>query len=193
MEYQNRHGDRYFVFQGRTKTGKPKYFASKKESSDKGELIESLPAGFEIFENPGNSTVTIRRCKKSRVIEAERELVERLVIELSAHSLVRTIIDGDQIIVYTPDADPVAAAERIAEGFGVTVARAAQHLATYTKFEANLRFSLVDADARSYLAERFCYRSYVDDWIPVGGPAPLERLVRTLVQHLGRESFYDLM
>ncbi|MEO8497236.1 MAG: hypothetical protein ABI614_19360 [Planctomycetota bacterium] len=192
MEYVNRRGDRYFVFRGRTKTGKPKYFASKKESSDKGELIESLPDGFEIFEHPRNSTVFIRRCKKSRVIEAERELVERLVLELSAHSLVRTIIDGDQIVVYTPHADPMAAAERMAEIFGVTIARAAEQIATHTDFAADLRFSLVDADARSYFAERFCYRGSVDDWIPVGGPAPLETLVRRFVPHLGQESFYDL-
>lgn len=49
MEYLNRHGTAYFIFQGVTKTGKPKYFASKKATSDSGTRIESLPDEFEIL------------------------------------------------------------------------------------------------------------------------------------------------
>ena len=52
MEYTNRKGDRYFVFEGRTKTGKPKYFASRKETSDKGKRLDEVPESYEIAEAP---------------------------------------------------------------------------------------------------------------------------------------------
>ena len=42
------------------------------------------------------------------------------------------------------------------------------------------------------VAERFCFRGSVDDWIPIGGPAVLSAHVRQFVKHLGRESFYEL-
>jgi hypothetical protein len=45
MEYTNRKGHRYFVFEGKTKTGKPKYFASRRATSDKAVRLDKLPIG----------------------------------------------------------------------------------------------------------------------------------------------------
>ena len=82
VEHINRRGDRYYVFQGRTKTGKPKYYASKSATSQSGQRVDSLPEDFEIFENPGNAAVTVRRRKRSRIVDAERQLVEQLALEV---------------------------------------------------------------------------------------------------------------
>lgn len=191
--YVNRRGDRYYVFQGQTKTGKPKYYASKSETSKNGQRIAALPEGFEIFENPANARVTIRRRKTSQIVEAERELIEQLVIELSACSHTQTIIDGNRIVVYTTDSDLDSAAARLAKVFGCSLEKAAECIARTTNYDAELRFTLVDADERLYTAERFCYRSSIDDWIWLDGPAPLESLARRLVPHLGKDSFFDLM
>ena len=43
MNHVNRKGDVYYVFQGVTKTGKPKYYVSLKTKSDAGQQIDSLP------------------------------------------------------------------------------------------------------------------------------------------------------
>ncbi|MFY8199573.1 MAG: hypothetical protein ACOVLE_02810 [Pirellula staleyi] len=43
MKYVNRRGDAYYVFQGVTKTGKPKYYVSRKAESAAGIQIDSLP------------------------------------------------------------------------------------------------------------------------------------------------------
>ena len=40
FEYVNRCGDRYYLLQGKTKTGKPKYYASKKAE---GVPVEQMP------------------------------------------------------------------------------------------------------------------------------------------------------
>ncbi|HRX83259.1 MAG TPA: hypothetical protein P5307_29540 [Pirellulaceae bacterium] len=191
MEYVNRRGHRYFVFQGKTKSGKPKYFASRKQKSDKAELIESLPESYELFENPADGLVHIRLRRTSPIIEAERELVERLVLALSSYSIVQTIIDRNFIVVYVPDTDPMDAAARMVAIFGTTPAKIAEWTASQTRYSAELRFGLVDADERLFVAERFCYRSSVDDWIPISGTSSLEPLVRQIAVRLGSDSFYD--
>ena len=47
----------YFLHEGRTKTGKPKYFFAKKRE---GKLASAIPDGFEIYESP-NAQVTLAR------------------------------------------------------------------------------------------------------------------------------------
>ena len=189
----NRRGDTYYIFQGKTKTGKPKYFASKRETSEKGVRVDSLPEEFEIFENPSNGTVVVRRRKASRVLPSERDLVDRLAVELSAHSCVQTIVDGDRIVIYTPDTDPTVAAAALGRIFGSAASLATEWTTQHTRYSAEMRFTIEDVDQRTYFAERYCYRGSVDGWIEIGGLAPLESLVRKLVPHLGRESFYELM
>jgi hypothetical protein len=192
MEYVNRRGDRYYVFQGQTKTGKPKYFASKCETSEKGVKVASLPGESEIFENPRNATVSVRRRKPSSILPAERDLVHRLAAELSAYSCVQTIVDGDRIVIYTPDTGPDAAAAALARDFGPALSRVADWMTRYTNYSADLRFTIHDVDRRTFVAERYCYRGSVDGWIQIHGPASLESLVRKLVPHLGEDSFYEL-
>ncbi len=192
MEYVNRKDERYYIFQGRTKTGKPKYFTSKREFSEKGVQIASLPDEFEIFEDPGNATVVVRRRTRSRILPEERDLVQRLALELSAYSCVQTIVDGDRIVVYTPDRDPIAAAAAMAYVFGSAPSEASDWTRRHTRYNAEIRFTIRDIDERTYVSERYCYRSSSEGWIRIGGPAPLESLARKLVKHLGRESFFEL-
>ena len=58
LEYVNRRGDRYYILQGVTKTGKPKYYCSRKP---KGVPVEELPDDFEVYENPGTKMVSVRK------------------------------------------------------------------------------------------------------------------------------------
>lgn len=192
MEYVNRRGDRYYIFQGKTKTGKPKFFASKRETSEKGARVTILPDEFEVFENPSNGTVSVRRRKPSRIFPTERDLVDRLSVELSGYSYVQTIVDGDRIVIYTPDTDPDAAGTTLARVLGSEPPSAAGWTMRHATYSADMRFTIHDVDRRTYIAERYCYRGSVDRWIHIGGPAPLESLARKLVQHLGKDSFYDL-
>ena len=62
----------------------------------------------------------------------------------------------------------------------------------YTKM---MRFALVDAAKRKFVVQRWCFRGSVDGWIGLGRrtAAPLPDLVRTYLQDLGKDSFYDLI
>ena len=49
ITHTNAKGQTYYLHQGTTKTGKLKYHFSMQSE---GTLVETIPAGFEIYENP---------------------------------------------------------------------------------------------------------------------------------------------
>ena len=49
VTHVNRKRDTYYLHAGTTKTGKPRYWFSK---STEGDLVESIPEGYEVYENP---------------------------------------------------------------------------------------------------------------------------------------------
>src|SRR5438552_6407907 len=73
IEHVNRRGDTYYLHEGRTKTGKPKYFFSRKRA---GTLAAALPAGYEVYENP-NAQVFLRKTLPKLVTDEEVATVER--------------------------------------------------------------------------------------------------------------------
>jgi hypothetical protein len=55
-----------------------------------------------------------------------------------------------------------------------------------------LRFILFNEKSRLFIVQRYCFLGSVDDWINIGLSDTLQNLVETYVQHLGRESYYEL-
>ena len=41
-----------------------------------------------------------------------------------------------------------------------------------------MRFVLEDKKQRIFIAERFCFKGSIDDWIDIGGPDSLENLLK---------------
>lgn len=125
MQYINRRSQTYFAFEGTTKTGKPKYFASKKPTSDKASRIEALPAEFEFYENPMNATVVIRRRRPTALTISERNLLARLTLEHSSVNC-EVIIDGNSLIVYSSSMRPInSALEKMMPGISKSIAGSA--------------------------------------------------------------------
>jgi hypothetical protein len=70
------------------------------------------------------------------------------------------------------------------------IARSVIQSANYT---AVLKFNLVDGARRLFIAERFCFRGSVNDWIGIGaGPQTLRAVIGKFTKHLGQESFFEL-
>jgi hypothetical protein len=55
-----------------------------------------------------------------------------------------------------------------------------------------MQFILADEERRLFLAQRYCFRGSIDDWIGIGSLDTLTNLVRTYVKHLGKESYFEL-
>ena len=189
LEYVNRRGDRYFVLQGKTKTGKPKYYCSKRSA---GVGVERLPEGFEIYENPGNALVSVRKVRPTRIRPFEREELRRLANELAV-TAVLVEVEGDSLIVYVSDIDPAASGRLIGLLFGESPPGHVDWVTRHASYSPMLRFTLTDEDERLYSLERWCYLGRIDGWIPLCGGKPLEWLANFSLPHVGCESFYELM
>jgi hypothetical protein len=97
VSYINRMGNEYFIHQGITKSGKPKYFASQKREG----AIARLPHGF-IFGESINGMVTIQWPKPLLIPEAEINLVKQAVAEFQHLKQYRVEAKDKTILIYEP-------------------------------------------------------------------------------------------
>jgi hypothetical protein len=191
LEYVNRRGEKYFLLQGTTKTGKPKYYVSRKAE---GVPVDSVPEGYEIHENPERGIVSVRKVRPTHILPQERESLARWTREFAGIDHFIIDLDGDSMVVYTPDHDPRAAASLLNKFFGgLPGAPQADEIARDVHYTAMLRFTLIDEKKRLFTVERWCFRGSIDDWFFLDGPKPLQALTRKYLPHLNRESFFELM
>jgi hypothetical protein len=193
VQYVNRKGNTYYLLAGQTKTGKPKYYMSKKRGET---AVEVMPEGYEIHESPADGLVHVRKIRPSRLLPAEREQVAEAIRELTGQERFLIDIDGDSLVIYWPDTNADRTLQALTSGRYVTTSRRASikaWLESTGTYSAKLRFTLVDADRRLFDAERWCFRGSIDDWIPLRSQQPLDTLLKAYVPHLGQESFFDLM
>jgi hypothetical protein len=193
FEYVNRRGERYYLLQGKTKTGKPKYYVSRKAD---GVPVEQVPEGYEIYENAQRGLVSVRRVRPSRVAPLERESLTRWTRQLAGIEHFYVDIQGDSLVVYTPEIDPAASVNvlsRIFGSFPEGAASAQEWIGKRATYSPMLRFTLEDEEKRLYSAERWCFRGSIDGWFFLSGGHPLETLARAYLPHLNQESFFELM
>jgi hypothetical protein len=184
VTHVNRKQDTYYLHVGRTKTGKPRYWFSTKTDGD---LVESMPEGYEIYENP-DAQVFLRKTVPQLVTPAEVAVVEEGLKRYAPGQNCLVDVQGEQIVVYH--------AERIAldlERFGFGVRELP---VSYRNFMKVMRFTLVDETSRSFRVQRWCFRGSIDRWIDLwesGSAGKLSDLVKRFCPHIGQESFFELM
>jgi hypothetical protein len=193
IEHVNRRGETYYLLQGKTKTGKPKYYVSRKPGATP---VETMPEGYELYENPERGLVSVRKIRPSRIDPKERALLETKTRELAGINYFYVDIQEDSLVIYTPATDPGAAASilnKVFGGFSEGTSEGAAWISSFTNYHPMYRFTLIDAEKRLFSAERWCFLGAIDDWFPVSGGQRLEKLANKLLPHLNNESFFELM
>jgi predicted transposase YbfD/YdcC len=188
ITHTNAKGKTFYLHQGTTKTGKPTYHFS---TQSEGTLAESIPAGFEIYENP-NAQVFLRRIPPKIIPDEERQVVEDGMRKYASVQEYKIDVRGNAIVVYPADQD-IDALVHLFQDVGsmrdeAQIRRAIRREITYSLM---LQFVLSDDKPRAFVAQRYCSRGAVDDWIDIG-QGPLATLVKQYVTHLGKESYFDL-
>ncbi|MDA1013635.1 MAG: hypothetical protein O3A00_04175, partial [Planctomycetota bacterium] len=102
VTHTNRKRETYYLHEGRTKTGKPKYHFSKKSE---GEVCTAMPDGFEVYENP-RGQVYCRLIKPKLFADSEVEAVREAIDRAGKKFLAQVDVKGKDIIVYE-DESPV--------------------------------------------------------------------------------------
>jgi hypothetical protein len=96
VAYRNRKQQTYFLHEGKTKTGKAKFFFSKESD---GTLLDAIPEGYEIYENP-NAQVFLRKKTPQLVTDDEIGVVKAgLRQHAAAHNYI-VDVKGNQIVIY---------------------------------------------------------------------------------------------
>lgn len=192
LHHKNRRGDVYYLQEGKTATGKPKYSMARKIS---GAPLDTVPEGWEIHESPEHGQVRLRRALRSVITTAERELAERICREVSGIDELIVEVEKDALIVWQPGLDSA----RIDVWMGDLIASPAvdremiqRALTSHSRYDKALRFQIVNRAAGSFAVQRWCYQDSINEWIFLGIGGTLEDVARTYAAHLGRESFFEL-
>ncbi len=186
MTYTNAKGKTYYLHQGTTKTGKPKYYFSMESA---GPLAEAIPEGFEIYENP-NAQVFLRRVPPKLITDEERQVVEDGMRKYAEVQDCKIDVKGNAIVVYTPN-QSVEEFSQLLKGLNPFIgeAKVREYFTRSVQYAPMLQFILDDEKRRTFTAQRYCFRGSVDDWIDIGY-GPLTTLVKQYVKHLGKESYF---
>ncbi len=187
IQHTTRTGKHYYLHVGRGKTGKPNYFFS---TDPDGTSVNAVPEGFEIYENVGGQ-VFLRRKTPKFITDEELAMVKEALKRHAEEWRYRVEVKKAALIIYE-SSDNTAVLERIALPW-VNKAAIKQAAIQCVSYMAVMRFVLADPEERLFLAERFCFRGSVDDWIDIGGRAQkLSVVLKKFIRHLGQESIYEL-
>jgi len=187
--WKNRREDVYYLHEGRTKTGKPKYYFAR---SDKGMIVDNIPDGYEIYENP-NAQVFLRKKLVSLIKDEELDLVERGVRQYA--DLKNFIVDRKErtMTVFVPDQDLEDLKAELQRFAFVSTEKLNDVFEKSLTYSPMLRFSLEREDRREFLVQRYCFLGSIDDWVYLESSSSLKDMVKKYCKHLGKESFFDLM
>jgi len=192
VTYTNRKGFTYFLNQGVTKTGKPRYYFAREQ---KGEPVEEIPAGYEIEESV-NASVSLVKARPHLIRPEESASVEAALKKHPKANNYRVAVKNDQIMIYEGIGGGMDSLRIILGQAGLNIEkveeRLQEELERYTQFTPVMRFVLDDQETREYHAERWCYRGSIDDWIYAGHSGKIDPLAKKLIPALGTDEFYEL-
>jgi hypothetical protein len=188
IEYVNRRGQKYYLHEGKTKTGKPKYFFLMKAE---GISDADIPNGYEIYENP-NAQVFLRKILPQLITPQEIAIINEGINKYAQLDYFIIDVKGENIIVYLADQNVDNLMEIASFSFTKNSPRAREVITRSLTYSTMMQFVLEDSQTRKFAVERWCFGGSVDDWISLDSSTDLKELVKNYVRHLGKESFYDL-
>ena len=188
ITYVNRKGKTFYLHQGVTKKGNPRYYFAQKSE---GELADRIPEGFEIYENP-HAQVFLRRIPLQLITDAEVAAVRQGLERYCSVPYPQIEVKKNIISIFLPDQDVDALSEILKFAPGAPGSTAPDTVLPWVTYSPRMRFVLIEDQRRRFVAERYCFRGAIDDWIEISKPGRLPRLVKRYVRYLGRDSFYEL-
>ena len=195
VTHKNRRGETYHLLQGKTKTGKPKYYVSKKPGLN---TVDTIPDGYELFESPVDAIVHVRKLRPTSILKEELDETISIISRVTGKKIFSVLREGKALVVYWPDRDSGDVSQLFSRMFGVSLHSGSDHDTSYDrslmmlmKTSAVLKFVLSDDEKRTFAAERMCFRGD-GFWLTYSQSGPLPPLVESLCIHLGQESFYEI-
>jgi len=192
VSYTNRKGLTYTLYQGQTKTGKPRYYFGR---AGQGEPVTELPPGFTISESVNGVVSLVKDCP-SLIQPEELAAVEAAVRQHPVALRYRVAVKHDRIEIYEhvgPDYDALLGELQMV---GLSSPGLAERLQAeeerYARYTPVLRFILLDPARRRFGSQRMCSLGSGDSWLELGQTGRVATLARALIPTLGTDQFYEL-
>ena len=189
--YTNRQGKTYYFRALETKSGKYRYYITT--SNNASNLIEDVPEGFEVVELPKEAQVVIRKKKPIWTTREEKEILYDAIEEFSAIKDFFIHAQEDYLYIYHSQFNYAGgqeenlSREQAIQNYGKEIGR-------WMRFLTSMRFQLIDKNKRLFQTERVVYLGFfAHDFHPVGETDLIENVARKYAQHLGRDSFFDIV
>jgi hypothetical protein len=194
VSYTNRKGVTYTLYQGQTRTGKPRYYFGR-AGQGQDEPVTELPPGFRVSESV-NGVVSLVKERPSLIQPEEVAAIEAAVQQHPEARRYRVAVKQNRIEVYEqvgPDYNALVSELHLP---GLSRPGLAEELRAMEERHAHytpvLRFTLLDPKQRQFGSERMCYLGSIDGWLELGQTGPVATLARALIPTLGTEQFFEL-
>lgn len=188
LSHENRKGVTYYLHEGRTKTGKPRYYFAR--TIREGALAR-MPEGYEVAESI-NGVVSVRRSsgKRSLVGASDLALVEAALQRHPHLRHHRATLVRDAIVIHAPDVDEARLMERVIASsvFAPRVQDVARERIRRARYSPVFQFAPSGSD---WVARRMTYRGQ-GGWSWPLANGSLAQLVSRFIPVIGTEAFFDL-
>jgi hypothetical protein len=181
-------GVTYYLHEGRTKTGKPRYFFAKTMGPG---MLGEIPNGFEVSESI-NGVVSVRRKTTDRAVVPEED-VKLVADAVGRHShlrgyMVRAV--DNAVVIFEPHRRPSELRD-IAERYGASY-RASNFIEERMKKAQYAPIMKFERGVDGYAAMRMTFRGK-GGWSWPLGIGKLQGLATKFVKSIGTEDFFDLV
>lgn len=186
--YENRMAVTYYLHEGQTKTGKPRYFFAKTMGPG---MLSEMPKGFEVSESI-NGVVSVRKRTTDRAVVPEEDV--KVVVDVVARHahlqgyLVRPL--DNAVVIFEPHPRPSELRD-LAERYG-TFYRASNFIEERMKKAQYAPIMKFEREGDGYAVRRMTYRGK-GGWSWSLGIGKLQGLATKFVKSIGTEDFFDLV
>lgn len=194
ITYTNRKGRTYYLCQGVTKTGKPRYYFATMAEENR---VERIPEGYVISESV-NGVVSLAKERPLLILEREVTMVKNAIQKHPRAKSYRVSVKSDRIEIYehvgTDLGDLFAGLQKecLLKLDASLKGRLQEEESVSGQFTPVIRFILADEQQRLFRAQRMCYRGSIDDWIDIGYGKSINAMTSRLIPKLGTDAFFEL-
>ena len=192
-KYTNRKDEDHYIRAAETAKGGTRYYIVKNNPEKYKDLIEDIPNGFEVVETPEEGRVIFRKRVPKLITEEERLIVEDAVRELSDLKDFIVYVDGDLLTIFYSQFNNIGGQEE-----NLTAEQADEYHYGDTKkwkyYHEGMYFKLEDEKKRIFGVYRKTFTSFFSTGSAKLEPSDdLNYLADKYCQHLGRDTFFDLI
>ncbi len=186
IQYTNRKGKTYFLHEGKTKKGNPRYIFS----GSKKFAVKEIPKGYQIYENP-NAQVFLRRIQPKLIYEAEEILIKKALKDLVERKYCNITFEKSDITIYLADHN----VDRMREIFKDTDRAKKEGIEVLIDQELTyspvIKLILKSPKERLFVFKTPDYEGVNKPWKAVGTPGSLETSLSVIKDEIDIDTYYS--